>query len=98
MEFKTIKTFFECNVLSNRIFIITSKQGLEDFQDYIGYLDPGYEFFSDLVCSSNIDYIISINKTNFFTLVKLALLAIDRDTKFIKVRLNRNCWKKGCCR
>lgn len=85
MEFKTIKTFFECNVLSNRIFIITSKQGLEDFQDYIGYLDPGYEIFSDLVCSSNIDYIISINKTNFFTLVKLALLAIDRDTKFIKV-------------
>jgi hypothetical protein len=85
MEIKTIKTTFEGSVPTNRIFIVTSRKGLDDFKDYMTYLDPGFDIFDDIVYTDQVDCIISMEKENFFELIKRVLFAMDRETKFINI-------------
>ena len=85
MEIKTIKTTFEGSVPTNRIFIVTSRKGLDDFKDYMTYLDPDFDIFDDIVYTDQVDCIISMEKENFFELIKRVLFAMDRETKFINI-------------
>ena len=85
MEIKTIKTTFEGSLPTNRIFIVTSRKGLDDFKDYMTYLDPGFDIFDDIVYTDQVDCIISMEKENFFELIKRVLFAMDRETKFINI-------------
>lgn len=85
MEIKTIKTTFKGSLPTNRIFIVTSNKGLVDFKDYMTYLDPGFDIFNDIVYTDQCDYIISLEKENFFELIKRVLFSIDRATKFINI-------------
>ena len=85
MEIKTIKTTFEGSVPTNRIFIVTSRKGLDDFKDYMTYLDPGFDIFDDIVYTDQVDCIISMERENFFELIKRVLFAMDRETKFINI-------------
>ena len=85
MEIKTIKTTFEGSVPTNRIFIVTSRKGLDDFKDYMTYLAPGFDIFDDIVYTDQVDYIISMEKETFFELIKIVLFSMDRETKFINI-------------
>lgn len=85
MEIKTIKTTFEGSVPTNRIFIVTSRKGLDDFKDYMTYLDPGFDIFDDIVYTDQVDCIISMEKETFFELIKRVLFSMDRETKFINI-------------
>lgn len=85
MEIKTIKTTFEGSLPTNRIFIVTSRKGLDDFKDYMTYLDPGFDIFDDIVYTDQVDCIVSMEKENFFELIKRVLFAMDRETKFINI-------------
>ena len=85
MEIKTIKTTFEGSLPTNRIFIVTSRKGLDDFKDYMTYLDPGFDIFDDIVYTDQFDYIISMEKENFVELIKRVLFSMDRTTKFINI-------------
>lgn len=83
-EFKTITTTFEGTVVSDRIFIVTTKTGYEDFREYMLYLNSGYCPMNEVTYSDDIDYIISMSKKDFFDLINQVLSSIDGN-KFKKI-------------